>query len=263
MNIEKIPIKYIDNYFKDKNESDKKQTYLKVITTGHIVEIYEFEKLPKLPSQKRAERDESLLDKYSDYEFDNTLTDRQNNQHKARNNLRRLITANFDANSKFITLTFKDNVTDVKRANREFKKFVQRLRYRFGKDFKYAAVIQFQDRGAVHYHMMSDLKYVPHAELQEIWRNGYVYINKINHVDNVGAYMVRYMGKDMTDTRLMGLKSYLTSRNLVRPLEFIGDEADKILEYLEINENKKTVYASSYTNEHLGLSVYKQYNLKR
>ncbi|GAI10009.1 unnamed protein product, partial [marine sediment metagenome] len=41
--------------------------------------------------------------------------------------------------------------------NREFKKFIQRLRYQYG-DFKYMAVIEFQDRGAIHYHMISDFR---------------------------------------------------------------------------------------------------------
>lgn len=260
--IQRIPINAIDNYFTEKNKKMNESTYLKVIQTGHIIEIYEFEKLPILPSTKKANQDPKILEKFADYDFDNTLTDRQNNQHKARNNLRRLITANFDANSKFITLTFADNITDVKKANKEFKKFIQRLRYKYGNEFKYAAVIQFQERGAVHYHMMSDLPYIPHSQMQEIWRNGFVYLNKITHVDNVGAYMIRYMGKEMTDTRLMGQKSYMTSKNLVRPVEFIGDAADEVLKKLNLDD-KKRVYASSYTNEHLGLSLYKQFNLQR
>lgn len=45
-------------------------------------------------------------------------------------------------------------------------------------------------------------------------------------------------------------------------MEFIGDEAQELLNILKV-ENKKEVYASSYTNEHLGLSLYKQFNLKR
>jgi len=260
--IERIPVRIVDHYFETKNKKPDDSTYLKVIQTGHVIEIYEFEKLPVLPGKKKDNRDENYLEKFEDYDFDNTLTDRQNNQHKARNNLRRLITANFDSNSKFITLTFKENVTDVKQANKEFKKFIQRLRYRYGKNFKYANVIQFQKRGAVHYHMMSDLPYIPHEDLEKIWGKGFVYVNKITHVDNVGAYMIRYMGKDMTDTRLMGQKSYMTSRNLVRPREYVGDEAEQILKSFNL-ENKKRVYASSYTNEHLGLSLYKQYNLER
>lgn len=261
----KIPSVFIEKYFDEKN-TKQSPTYLKVITTGGVVEIYEYEKLPKLPGKKKEERNEhEFIEKYGNYEFDNTLTDRQNNMHKSRNNFRRLITANFDSGSKFITLTFKDDITDVKWANREYKKFIQRLRYKYGKDFKYANVIQFQDKnrdGVVHYHMMSDLPYIPQKELQKIWGHGFVGINKITHVDNVGAYMIRYMAKDMVDARLMGEKSYMTSRNLERPIEYIGEEAELVIKALGL-ENTKTVYNSSYTTEHLGLALYKQYNLKR
>lgn len=256
-----IAIKEIDNHFK-KNNLENKPTYKKVIQTGNVIEIYEYEKLPKMPSKKREERDPKKMDKYADVEFDNSLTDRQNNQHKARNNLRRLITANFNKNSKFITLTFANNLTCVKTANYEFMKFIQRLRYRYGKEFKYANVIQFQTRGAVHYHMMSDLPYIEQKELEKIWKHGFVFINKITHVDNVGAYMIRYMGKDMDDTRLMGQKSYMTSKNLERPKEFVGDAADEVIKKLNLKD-KKRVYDSFYSTEHLGLATYKQFNLNR
>lgn len=268
MDIEqKIPVKYIEKYFKEKNSKKEEMTYLKVIVTGGVVEVYEHEKLPTLPSDKKENNDmtqEEFKEKYGDIEFDNTLSDRKNNQHKARNNLRRLITANFDSGSKFITLTFADDITDVKQANNHYKKFIMRMRYRFG-NFKYATVVQFQDKnrdGVVHFHMMSDLDYIPQKELEEIWGHGFVGINKIDHVDNVGAYMIRYMSEDMNDTRLMGLKSYMTSRNLERPKEYVGEEAQMIIEALKL-EDKKMVYNSSYTTEHLGFALYKQYNLKR
>jgi len=57
------------------------------------------------------------------------------------------------------------------------------------------AVIQFQDRGAIHYHMMSDLPYIPKAKLSKIWGNGFIKINDITNVDNVGAYLIGYMNK--------------------------------------------------------------------
>lgn len=234
------------------------QTYLKVIVTGHVIEVYEYEKMPSIPTRRRKEST-SNLDLES--EFDNTLLDRQHNMQKARNRLRRLITANFDENSKFITLTFKENLTDVKKANYEFMKFIQRLRYRYG-NFKYAAVIEFQKRGAVHYHMISDLPYIENSELNKIWGHGFVKINDISHVDNVGAYMIKYMTKDNIDMRLRGLKSYQTSKNLIRPLEFVGDAGEEILKLYRL-DNKKTVFANIYESKHLGLATYKEYNLKR
>ena len=152
------------------------------------------------------------------------MENRRGNMQKARNRLRRLITANFDEHSKFITLTFKENLTDVKKANYEYMKFIQRLRYRYG-DFKYIAVIEFQKRGAVHYHMISNLPYIDNSKLCEIWGQGFVKINDIRHVDNVGA--------SMQIVRFYGL------------------------------ETKKAVFTNSYENEHLGMATYKEFNLKR
>lgn len=249
--LDKIDEKFTENY-----EKNGQKTYVKAIVTGHVIEIYEYEKMPALPSKKNKKETDP-----NEIEYDNTLSDRQNNMIKARNNLRRLITANFDEYSKFVTLTFKDNVTDVKVANYEFMKFIQRLRYRY-KGFKYIAVIEFQKRGAVHYHMISDLPYIENSKLNKIWGHGFVKINDIAHVDNVGAYMIKYMTKDNTDLRLRGLKSYQTSKNLVRPIEYVGDEVDSIKAIYGL-ENKKTVFADTFTSEYLGITTYKEFNLKR
>lgn len=252
-------VEQASKYIRDKQKTGG-NTYLKVIVTGHVIEVYEYEKLPSLPGGKK--------DKTSVFDFDlekanydNTLQDRKNNMQKARNRLRRLITANFNENSKFITLTFKDNLRDVKQANKDFKKFIQRLRYRYG-SFKYAAVIEFQKRGAVHYHMISDLPYIKNQDLNKIWGHGFVKINNIEHVDNVGAYMIKYMTKNTNDLRLRGLKSYQTSKNLERPSEYVGDAGKKILELYDL-ENKKMAFGNTYETEHLGIGVYREYNLKR
>lgn len=256
--MQEVLLDTIDDKFM-RNRKDGMKTYRKAIVTGHVIEIYEYERMPILPSKKK---DKKELDPDDDDKCDDTIIkDRQNNMIKARNRLRRLITANFDENSKFITLTFKDNVTDVKQANKEFKKFIQRMRYRYN-NFKYIAVIEFQQRGAVHYHMISDLPYIENSQLNKIWGHGFVKINDISHVDNVGAYMIKYMTKDNTDLRLRGLKSYQTSKNLVRPLEFVGDEVDKIKEIYGL-DNKKIVFANTFTSEYLGIATYKEYNLKR
>lgn len=87
------------------------------------------------------------------------------------------------------------------------------------KDFKYLAVIEFQERGAIHYHIICNLPYVPHKELQELWGNGIVWINCIQNADNVGAYVVKYMTKDTADKRLQNHKGYLCSKGLKRPIE--------------------------------------------
>ena len=67
-----------------------------------------------------------------------------------------------------------------------------RLNYKLNQKIKYLAVIEFQERGAVHYHVLSDIPYIPQKELQDIWGHGFVYINAVKHVDNIGAYIVKY-----------------------------------------------------------------------
>lgn len=246
-------IRHLDNGLDDR--------WVKVIVSGNVIEVYRYQYMP-LPNGKRlsgADLDEECDDK--SFDEDNREYNRHNDR-RSKWNFIRLTNANFGSHSKFITLTFADNVQDLDYSNNEFKKFIQRMRRRY-KGFKYAAAIEFQKRGAVHYHMMSDLPYIPKKELAKIWSRGFVRINDIRHVDNVGAYLSKYMTKgDGRDPRLRGRKMYLTSKNLDRPLVLKGDAADLILEQYDL-KNKKTVLETAYVSEHHGLISYKQYNLKR
>jgi hypothetical protein len=225
----------------------------KVIANGHVIEVYKFEKAVSFDYAGKGGR--------SEVESDRAEENRRLTCRRARDMIRRICIANFDEHSKFLTLTYKRNETNVKAANIDFKKFIQKMRYRFGQ-FKYVAVIEFQDRGAVHYHVMTDLPYIPNAQLNAIWDHGFVKINDITHVDNVGAYMVKYMLKDVTDKRLAGQKAYLTSRGIDRPVSLRGDQAKAIIEAYGLEDRKKA-FESSYTSEHHGKIDYSEYNLKR
>ena len=158
-------------------------------------------------------------------------------------------------------MTSEENITDIKIANVEFKKFIQRLKWS-REDFKYLAVIQFQERGAVHYHMLSDLPYIPKNELVKIWGKGFVKINEIKNVDNVGAYIIGYMNKKIDDKRLLENKSYLISKNLNKAKELYGYQAIKCMDKNDL-WNRKPVYTNSYIAERYGRVTYKEFNLKR
>jgi len=58
----------------------------------------------------------------------------------------------------FITLTFAENVQEIGTANKLFTLFVKKLNYQTYKTkksvLKYLAVIEFQQRGAIHYHII-------------------------------------------------------------------------------------------------------------
>ena len=191
---------------------------------------------------------------------------RANNINQSKMKLRRLINSNIKPYSKFITLTFADNVTDMKKAKIEFKNFVKRLNYKLkkkgSKNLKYVYVVEFQKRGAIHFHVIGfNLGFIKNSDLREMWKHGYVTINKINNVDNVGAYVVKYMSKDLVNEGLNGHDLYGRSRgNLEEPIEIKNPQ--EVGQLLESYENK-IVYSKTYNTEYFGECQYIQINLTR
>lgn len=230
---------------------------------GNIVTVRRYEKL-NVTSGGSVERPDGV-GQFAEENYKQT-------QKKRREAVRNLCTTNFDNHSKFLTLTFKNGVVDyknVKECNRLFKQFIQRMRRRYG-DFKYLAVIGFQDkngRGAVHYHMLSDLPYIPKSELATLWGYGFVKINDIENVDNVGAYVSKYMAEDLDDTRLQGLKAYQHSRNLDKPIELCNwRSSDTEIDFGSIHERlekKSPSYSAKYESEYAGVVEFIQYNLSK
>lgn len=247
----------------------------KIIQSGDIVEIYEYSE----GYIKGYTLTENEINNRTSSESNTGDTDsRERALKRAKTNLRRLINSNIgqygkEFTAKFLTLTFKDNVQDIKKANYEFKKFIKRLNYKFygtkKANLKYTTVIEFQKRGAIHYHtIVYNMPYLKANEISNIWENGFIKINKIDDVDNVGAYVGEYLGqaekgqgKNIEDDRLRGQKTHFSSRGLFKPVE-ITDK--KIVEQVTTALlNEKLSYSATFENEHLGNITYKQYNLKR
>jgi len=171
---------------------------------------------------------------------------RKKTEHKIRKTVYELANVNFSQNSRFVSLVPAENVTDVQEANKYFKKFIKRMKYKFG-DFDYLAVIEFQKlhSEAVHYHVLWNLDYISQKKILKIWGDGRgsVYINKIYHVDNLGAYLLRCMGKSVGDPRLFGNKAYLCSEGLKRAkVEYLNDNQFKELIKEYDLENRKIAY---------------------
>ncbi|QOT01476.1 protein Rep (plasmid) [Brevibacterium sp. JNUCC-42] len=209
------------------------------------------------------------LDKAIDNErdkMDKSLDSRARSNKRARREVINLVNANFNRHSKFVTLTYAENMKDVEEARKHFDVFIKRMRRKYG-GFKYIVVMEFQERGAVHYHMMSDLPYVPKKTLGEIWGRGYVKINAIDHVDNVGAYLSKYMTKAEADIRMIQKKCYTTSRNMIKPTVLTNPwEIAKFIRENSLNidtsvKDKKRVFTSSYTSEHYGNIIDIEFNL--
>lgn len=248
----------------------------KIIKSGDVIEVYEYSE-GYLKGYKLTENEINNRRRSSESDSDDTDS-RERSLKRAKANLRRLVNSNIgrhgkEFTAKFLTLTFKENVQDIEQANYEFVKFIKRLNYYcFGTkkaNLKYTCVIEFQKRGAIHYHVIIyNMPFVKANDIAKVWGNGFIKINKIDDVDNVGAYVAEYLGqaekgqgKNIEDDRLRGQKSYFSSRGLLKSVEITDKEI--VEQVAAVLLNQEPVYSVAYENEYLGDVVYKQYNLKK
>lgn len=212
----------------------------KIIETPTYIEIWEYEKpvIYKIDEKKSFEPDHKTpewiknlekrnrkFDDLSAKEQYDSLKRKSNHYRNMRFEIARLVDENFDKNTKFLTLTFKENIQDIATTNDEFKKFIKRLNYQLYKTkksrIKYLATWEKQQRGAIHYHIiLFSFPFVPHELLMKIWRNGLVWINKIDvdAAENRGRYVSKYFDKDL-DIKEHKKKAFFKSQNLKLPRE--------------------------------------------
>lgn len=230
----------------------------KVVVSGKQVELYKYKKqvwrefeskkdneTQKEPKQLNMFEQEQLKKQRMQFSINRTKTE-----------IRRLVNSNPQLN-KFLTLTFAENITDLKIANYIFNKFVLRMTYKYP-GFEYLAVPEFQKRGAVHYHLLCNLPFIEIQELQAIWGQGFIKLNKIDNVNNVGAYVSKYLGKEM-DERSFGKKKFFRSQNLKESIELLGWTALKFVEkFLSL---LTPVFEKVFKSEWIGEVAYSAYSL--
>ena len=183
----------------------------KVVISGKIIEVYKYSKMQvygftAFPNNRiiGKKEDEKNRSKFS--------------QSRSSFNIRGLVNSNPDLN-KFLTLTFAKNQKDLSKANYEFKKFIERIKYKY-KMFKYICVVEFQKRGAVHYHIICNLTYIKKKTIEKIWSHGFVQINRVQNVRNLGAYFAKHgtKGDEIESKLLISRKKFFCSRGIQRPV---------------------------------------------
>jgi hypothetical protein len=238
----------------------------------------------KLTKEKHGEQVKKLVqelqEKYG-------LARRADNARKTKKDFYRMVNANWELFNKFITLSFKKNITDIEQAHSMFVEWRKEIK-RLHPEFEYIAVREFQDRGSVHYHILARLDYMNKAEFKKFtdkWRKYDAGINvlrlKVDErkekksdwkkeqqatIDNIGAYLTSYLKKAMEDPRLVGKKFFFTSQGLKKPVEVYGKKTDvddkKILQQVRRKlAGAKKVADSQYETEYQGLTTYSQFNL--
>lgn len=187
---------------------------------------------------------------------------------RTKTEIRRLVNSNPRLN-KFMTLTFAKSTTDLKEANYIFNQFIKRMTYRHP-DFKYLAVPEFQKDtdywgrkkeagGSIHYHLLCNLPYIEMDALEYLWGQGMVNIRETSKVNNLGAYMSKYLGKELFSGRMFGKKKFFRSQTLSEPIELLGWLAIKF--YEKFLSFLTPVFEKFFKSEWVGSVEYSAYTL--
>lgn len=114
--------------------------------------------------------------------------------------LRRLIGYNFQGGSDqlWITLTYAINQRDTSAVYYDFKHLMRKLRRAYG-DMEYLCVVEPQVRGAYHMHVLlktvnGEPLYIDNIDLYRLWGKGFTKVKRLRESDNVGAYLMAYLG---------------------------------------------------------------------
>ena len=230
----------------------------KIIETPTTKEIYIYEdpihsrsnsdtKTNSTENSKRKTFDEMSAPNQYD-----SLKRKQKHYEQMRWEIARIVDCNFDDKTKFLTLTFRENIQDINKTNREFKNFIQRLNYYLYKtkiqSLKYIATWEKQKRGAIHYHVIFfDFPYIAKEKLQDLWGHGFIKINRIDvdSKENRGRYLSKYFGKDL-ELKEHKKKAFFKSQNLKMPIVKKLILTDDILQDLE---KENIIFTKEYTRK--------------
>jgi hypothetical protein len=190
------------------------------------------QRISKVGSNKNKKQKEVKDEKKNENNFSFSL-------YRTKKILRKIILNQDFSRTSFLTLTFKENITDLNIARYEFQKFVKRLNYYLYKTkkskIKYISVPERQERGAWHFHiLLFDVPYILNEDVAKIWSNGFVKINqvKFDNMMEVFRYISKYITKQFNEGQ-KHLRRFLSSHGFFKGYElkvFDVDEKDYNLE---------------------------------
>ena len=118
--------------------------------------------------------------------------------------LRDLINANMEnpETGLWVTLTYRENMTDPERLYEDYRRFWQRFKYYLSKQgqpsVEYIIAAEPQGRGAWHLHSLflfsEKAPFIPNADIARIWGQGFTKTKSLKGIGNPGLYLTAYLG---------------------------------------------------------------------
>lgn len=145
---------------------------------------------------------------------------RKNNDRIAAKQLTRLINANFVPGDLHVTLTYAE-VVSVEEANHELDLWLRRMRREYrrrGKEFKYIAVTEYQNK-RIHHHVV--LAEIDFSTINRQWTAGRIRCTALDETRSYKAlaeYLIKETQKTFRQPDNAIKRRWKASRNLIRPV---------------------------------------------
>lgn len=133
------------------------------------------------------------------------------NERRRREQLYRILAANFSEGDAHATLTYKAEAPDEKKEMRAFIRRLRRELEKRGEDLRYVYVTEFTKKGKPHHHMVMNV--TDAALIRKCWTAGGVHISPL-FPEKDYTKLADYMLKDNGEK---GKSRYTASRNLIIP----------------------------------------------
>lgn len=289
----------------DKGDIDD-SLLVKVVEMGHLVEVqYVHKRNSTMPITVLSKDNyiENSTGEIKEFVHSDNRSQQIESLRRTFKNLRYLINNNFfgNANELFLTLTYAENMQDDKKLYNDLKMFMRKIKRKFKyTTVDYINVVEPQARGAWHCHLLLrfndlDTVYIPKDWLSKAWGHGFVDIQSVDGVDNIGAYLSAYLSDiDIEDVgccrggeslnlikdesgnvkkayikggRLSyyppGMNIYRCSKGIKKPTEKFMTHSDIKKIVGSAKPHYSTKYVISDNDKVVNTVIYNQYNLKR
>lgn len=281
-------------------------SYVTVTKMNHIVEVQHMTKknsqchIQKLSKNTYVDKRDGEI---KEFQLNENRSENLNSLRQTFKKLRYLINNNFFGiqNELFITLTYAQQTNDHIKVGKDYDNFLKRLKRKYKPISNVEALKVLEPHASGNYHMhvllkFSDLDsiFINNNELADIWRNGFVSIQSLAGVDNIGAYLSAYMSdlevpsnydtkadnveeKEVNGQKKKFIKGgrlafYPSGVNLYTKTKGIVYPEREQMTYKKLKKNvvrsakpnyKKTIEINDEEKNFSNTITYEQYNLKR
>lgn len=169
---------------------------------------------------------------------------------KIFNDLWGLIYINFhnESNNLFLTLTYANQTNDPKKIYLDFNMFMKRLKRRW--KCEYIAIVEPHESGNFHIHLLLCATESPSdwaktveeigVDMYYLWGHGYVTVERLNGVDNIGSYFIAYFtNMELSDEEAQAYGDDVVEKNGKKYIK--GKRLDYYPDYMKIYRTSKGI----------------------